>query len=514
MRKLFNLLALCLVCFPLASIALTGHTSPGSVTAPAGEYADTMVVCEDTALAPNYWVDPAVAYYESQGKPFPLKDAVDDYEAGNFKKILADAEEVLKEVPDSWEAIIYKVYAYYSMGKTEKAVNTLVALWEKEIYFSTLQDLMLYFCEEDPQSMHKAMDKVIARHKGESDEDILIRYSACDFAAEACANMGRRKYAVDHYFPQMLALAREMEERGLDLNTVYNTEMLLSTQYLMLDQLDKAEAVLDQMLREGVAVEADLYNNRSIIRRNSGDPQGTLRVLQEAYEINEYDPAVNESLIIELTRQGKYDRAIELATKYIDYYYFKKLSAAANDTVVAVDVIEPVGNDTVVAEGDTVVVDEIPVNDEEIRVEDVEDDISPNVLMSMYLRRGMANLLAGNREEAALDLEGACLLGNDFPGYYHALVLSGHMPEIEPMFNDDYGFTTIGKASLYAAAMLCPDTDAKTAKRYEKEALKYLSRAYELQQSSPIFTAYDVCLRRLINHPDYPAVKKHFNPNN
>lgn len=427
---------------------------------------EELILPEEELITEVAIIDPAILYYERIGKSYPLKDAESDLEDENYTKVLADAEKVLKDVPDSQEALKFKAYAYHKLGQTQEALNLILPVWESYPFAMDLKDILTDMERTAPSVISAAMQKEIAQHPSDSYSDIVIRYGANKILADTYIAMGRKKFAIDNFYPEMVKLAPTIDKRYIYGYTNYDTLNALAWLYLETEQPAMARRTIDEIIKTDQYGEGNTYIERYYIARNEGNYQAALDILQKIFEENG-NPLATEYLIKELINHGKYAEAIKLASGQIAGY----------------------GN----------------FGEEEVEISEF--------LVNLYLLRGYANFLAGNKDEATSDFMLVNYMAMEIPAYYHMLAITGEIQRVEKSLEiNALSLNPLELASLYSTALLYPDINENTARDYKAKALSNLSEAYKRQLTYPTDVANDIFLRNLTKLPEYPEVKKHFDP--
>lgn len=430
--------------------------------------------------------------------PFP--EAYDDISQGNFAKLLDDTQNYLDIFPDFAAVRYLRGLANHGLGNTEAAAADIVYAWQHDFHANGLvtpYDFLNYYAQTAPEAVIKAMTPVEQQLSSVTfDPDMMddylvtfiypyMLYNAEMLLGRAYGYSGKWATAARTFIPRAIAAV----PLGLGSQYFFEALWLETYAWLLSGHPDKTLEVTDRP-EWTPDLESMRLRSRSIALRNLGHIDEAIAYI-DSIAIHFYTdhPWILVQAASFLSADGQQDKAIE------------RLDSAMN-------MIRP--------------------------MLEVCDYYWP-VYTGALIRRGIARELMGDRRGAEADYLAVLDIN---PDHLTALSHLGRRDEIMKLlaeapanyleldltedytdFDPDEGNVETLYSFFNASVTSVPDSEVALAMVFsnlgdDKEALFHLGRAFALQQTSPQAIPYDPNLRRLMNHPDYPATAARFNPDN
>ncbi len=380
------------------------------------------------------------------GTANPLVDVTNDLEAENYKKILADAEVVLREYPRASDAQYYAAYASYCLKDYKKAIELATDLCAEYPTYNNVCNLLHMVGDKDERYMFSLLKKRIEEREAEDYYYPLESAAAIDIMAQKAKEYG---YLVDAigYLDKLENKMPSLNDVniGFDVKEYFDPLMRKVVAYTCMDEYNVALQLLESMSEDDR--DETWYLNKFCCLRGANGLESALKFEQETLE--KYPEVISflKTNIIDLTLAGKYDEAIAQADKLIE-----------------------------------------------------SESTEPEGLPELYLRRGVAKKLSGNKEDAEKDFLKTIEVANNYDNGPLTIAKChlGMKEEVLKNLNE-----ANGEAFLAAVYNVLGMTD---------KALEKLGEAYEECSCSPIRSKYDINHQSLLSHPSFPKIAKQFQP--
>ncbi len=408
---------------------------------------DTVYVDEPPIEDWHSFDDDSTWFYIPDGQDNPLLNLEEDLGAKNYKKILADTEKVLAEYPDASDARYYASYASYYLKDYKRAIELATDLGAEYPADNRVFNLLSLVGRNNDRYMLSLLKKKIVEKEVDDYYYPLESASTIDLMAQLAREYG---YLIDEigYLDQLENKIPSLYDEQLicyDAIEDFYPLMRKVVSYMNMDEYNTALQLLDSMSEDerGLA----WYLNKFGCLRGANGLESALKFEQEALEKYPAETYFINNYIIDLTLAGKYDEAIAQADKSIESEF-------------------------------------------------TETEFLPE----LYLRRGIAKKLSGNKEDAEKDF----------------------LKTIEVANNYDNGPLTIAKCYLGMKEEVLKNLDDAENGAFmvtvynilgmTDKALEKLGDAYEKCKWTPLKSKYDIHHQSLLSHPSFAKIAKQFQP--
>ena len=380
--------------------------------------------------------------------PYPFENVEEDVRAGNFKKVLADAEKVLTDYPDASDGKYYAAYAHFFLKDYRKAIDIATDLAADFPSDSGVNNLLGVVAEKDSQyALPLAEKKIDQKAKSGYYVSSVDSISALHLMAHLAKENGYFYNALE-YLDKLENKLESWSDEEIDeygLVSRYDIAMYRVVIHMSMGEYETALKLLDSMGEED-HTESWYYNRFGTLRGAYG-LESALNFEKEALVESPYIKSYVVSLIADLTLAEKYDEAIAKVDDFI--------------------------------ESDLWETEDLP---------------------ELYLRRGIAKKLSGKDDEAEKDFIKVVELSEDGyvggPEIYAKCYLGQKDEVLSDLDQNDDNF----QASIYNVLGM---TD---------KALEKLGVVYEKCKWNPIRSKYDIHQRSLVSHPSFPKIAAKFQP--
>lgn len=370
---------------------------------PAADQATSAVTEEEQVEAVDYSSDYAqedadsvINYYLNNSLPYPLHQAFDDYHNGQFDKIIADADSVLKLFPTYTDALYFKSAALMCKHDYEKSADCLVPQSFKTLD-NRLYDLLEHQTTVAPVPLCKALEAVEQTVIDDESIDNSSKVMLYNLMGACYRRMGRNKLAATQIFPKA---------------------------YKFVDSEDGKPYLLMCIASSWIS---------------AGNPGEALRVVKELEQINGETPYSSHIKAVALRNQGHIDKAIDLLDK--------KAKEDPSDMTICSDL----GSFLTTAGKLDLAIKQFTDGLNFLAENDLEETMV-NDRAELLLRRGIANKLKGFDAAANTDFNKILNLPDN--GFrINAIARLGMVDELEKEMTDgNYSMTPISRAALYGSS--------------------------------------------------------------